>query len=84
MQLTEHGTVTINGYLARFTVGDGWMVSRCGKILGYVDTLAEVEGLIAKNLERVRAHLAMVTEQAIQRKADADAETAMIEGATKK
>lgn len=74
MQLTEHGTVTINGYLARFTIGDGWMVSRCGKVLGYVDSLAEVEELIAKNLERVRSHLAMVTRQAIERKAEAEAD----------
>lgn len=84
MQLTEHGTVRVNGHLARFTTGDGWMVSRYGKILGYVDTLAEVEALIAKNLERVRKHLAMVTQQAIDRKADAEAETAMIQNATKK
>ncbi len=84
MKLTKHGTIEIDGHLARFTPNNGWMVSRLGRILGYVDILDEVQPLIAKNLERVRSHLAMVTQQAQERKEEEAAELAMINGSTKK
>jgi hypothetical protein len=75
MNMTATGAVKVNGYLARRTDDGDWQVSRLGTSIGYVDSLDEVEGLIAGHLERVRARLSLVQRKAQERKEEAFANT---------
>ena len=67
MKLTTSGTIKIDGHLVRFTDDGQWMVSRNETVIGYADSLAEVETLIATHRDRVRAKLADVERRAADR-----------------
>lgn len=83
MQLNNGGNIKVDGHLVRRT-GDGqWMVSRMETVLGYVDTLDEVAGLIERHRERVRSRLAMAQRKADERKAEERREFGEIARATK-
>jgi hypothetical protein len=83
MELKRSGTVSYDGCNVRFTEMGRWLVSQCGTVIGEVDTLAEVDGLIKRQREAVRERLAKVQAEAARRKAEREAERAMIETATK-
>ena len=84
MEMTATGAVKINGHLVRRTDDGDWQVSRLGTSIGYVDTLEEADGLIARHLERVRARLALVQRKAGERRAEEIRELALVTGATKR
>jgi hypothetical protein len=84
MKLTQNGTIKIGGYNARRTVEGDWHVSRFETSLGYVDSLDEVEGLIERHKEKVRARLARAQEKAGRTKAEKVRELALITAATKR
>lgn len=83
MKLAKSGTVTMHGCNVRFTEMGRWCVSQGGTVLGEVDTLGEVEGLIMRQREAVRERLAKVQAEAERRKAEREAERAAIEAASK-
>lgn len=64
MQLKASGIVNINGYHCLFTQEGQWSVSRNGTLIGFVSTLAEVEGFIASNLEKIRQRLRRAQDEA--------------------
>lgn len=66
MQLRESGSIRHEGHNIRFTADSKWMVSRNEKVLGYVDTLGEVDALISRHLDKVRARLRRAQERIIQ------------------
>lgn len=68
MQLTKSGTIKTDGCNVLRTEDGGWMVSRNGTLVGYVDMLDEVPGLITRQREAVRARLADVQRKAQERK----------------
>lgn len=70
MKLTQTGTIKVDGYSVRRTKEGDWHVSRFETSLGYVDSLDEVDGLIARHKEKVRARLAMAQRKAEERKAE--------------
>lgn len=63
MILKHGGTVDCGRFNARRTRDDRWQVStkssvsKFGTVIGEVETLAEVDGLIAGHIERVRLNL---------------------------
>jgi hypothetical protein len=57
MELSNTGSVVVQGFNARFTAEGKWLVSRLGRTIGSVDSLEEVEPLIDRYRERVRARL---------------------------
>ena len=71
MILKSGGTIVIDGCNVLRTAGDQWYVSRNGTMVGEVDTLGEVEGLIARRKEEVRARLLRLASEA-DAKAEAD------------
>lgn len=68
MELSQHGTVTIDGCKARHDAYGKWQVSRSGIHIGEVDTLAEVPILIERQRVVVRERLARVEAEALARK----------------
>lgn len=76
MKLTNTGTIKNEDYNIRFTQEGKWMVSRCGTVIGYADTLAEVPALVEAKREAVRAHLAKVEAEHAERMAEQQAEKA--------
>lgn len=84
MQMLSGGSVDVDGYLARRTSEGRWLVSRKGAVVGYVDLLAEVSGLIDQHREKVRAHLADIARRMAERKARDENERAMVASATKR
>jgi hypothetical protein len=67
MQLKSSGIVNINGYHCLFTQNGEWSISRHGVAIGFVDSLAEVEGFIASNLEKIRTRLRRAQDEAAER-----------------
>ena len=67
MNMSISGSVKIDGHNCIFTQDGQWAISRLGVILGYVDTLAEIETFIAANLEEVRARLRRAQDEAAKR-----------------
>lgn len=88
MKLNASGTISGNldgfSYNARLTEDGKWMVTRLQRIVGIVDTLAEIDGLIMKHRERVRARLAEIERRAGERRAAEVRELAEITAATKR
>lgn len=76
MELNATGSVIIEGFISRFTAEGKWLISRHGKSIGSVDSLAEVTPLIAAHRERVIARLAHVEREAAERKAQEVADAA--------
>lgn len=72
MQLTKSGTIKTDGCNVLRTEDGGWMVSRNGTLVGYVDMLDEVPGLIERQREAVRARLAKVEAEAKARREAAE------------
>ncbi len=72
MELKPGGTIVVDGCSVLRTAGDRWYVSRNGTMVGEVDTLDEVEGLITRRKEEVRARLVRLGAEAA-RKAEAEA-----------
>ncbi len=68
MKLTATGTIKVEGYSVRRTTEGDWHVSRFETSIGYVDSLAEVDSLIARHKEKVRARLEMAQRKAEERK----------------
>lgn len=66
MQLKSSGTINVNGYNCIFTQNGQWAISRHGVPVGFVDTLAEVETYVARNLENIRARIRRNQEQAAE------------------
>jgi hypothetical protein len=66
MQLRASGTIKHAGHNIRFTADAKWMVSKNEKVIGYVDTLGEVDGLISRQLEKVRARLRLAQDRIAQ------------------
>ena len=84
MKLTNSGTIKRDDYNVMRTEDNRWMVSRSGTVLGYCDTLMEVEPLIVQYRDAVKARLAKVEAEA-QRRAEArQAEAAEAARATKR
>ncbi len=54
MKLKHTGSIAVADCLVRFTDYGNWLVSCDGTVVGEVDTLAEVDGLIARRKEEVR------------------------------
>ncbi len=69
MELSQHGTITIDGCKARHNAYGKWDVSRSGIHVGEADTLAEVSALIVRQRDVVRERLARVEAEALARKA---------------
>lgn len=84
MKLTQSGTIKVDGYSARRTDEGDWHVSRFETSLGYVDSVDEIQGLITRHKEKVRARLAMAQEKAGRSKAEKVHELALITAATKR
>jgi len=80
MELTNHGMVKSGCHNVMRTEDGRWMVSRSGTLIGYVDSLAEVDGLIEGQREAVRARLARVTAEANARQSEADTDLSMRRG----
>ena len=68
MELSQHGTITIDGCKARRNAWGKWDVSRSGIHLGEVDSLAEVASLIERRKDDVRQRLARIEADAPARK----------------
>lgn len=66
MQLRETGTIRHEGHNIRLTADSKWMVSKHEKVIGYVDTLAEVDSLIQRHLEKVRTRLRLAQDRIAQ------------------
>lgn len=60
MQLGKSGTIKIDGCQARFTAEGQWVVSKHGKILGHVDSLAEIPNMIRQRRQAIFDHLAEI------------------------
>ena len=60
MELSQHGTIMIDGCKARHNAYGKWDVSRSGIRIGEVDTLAEVSDLIVRQRDVVRERLACI------------------------
>ena len=68
MELSQHGTIMIDGCKARHNAYGKWDVSRSGIHIGEVDTLAEVPILIERQRDAVRKRLACIEAKALERK----------------
>lgn len=73
MQLKDSGTIQVDGYNVRRTDGNQWLITRCGVVVDYVDSLAEVYPAIDRNAERIRDRVAKA-------EADNEARRALAEG----
>tara|TARA_R110000824_G_scaffold362958_1_gene550962 strand:+ start:1977 stop:2210 length:234 start_codon:yes stop_codon:yes gene_type:complete len=69
MELSQHGTITIDGCKVRHNAYGRWDVSRSGINIGEVDTLAEVPILIERQRVVVRERLARIEAEVLARKA---------------
>lgn len=68
MELSQHGTIMVDGCKVRHNTYGKWDVSRSGIYIGEVDTLAEVPILIERQRDAVRERLAQVLAKAEARK----------------
>ena len=68
MELSQHGTITIDGCKVRHTAYGTWQVSRSEILIGEVDSLAEVPSLIERRKDDVRQRLARIEADALARK----------------
>jgi hypothetical protein len=62
MRLTSYGTIKVREYDVRHTNGGQWYVSREGRDVGYADTLADVDALIAHDVEHPRNTVSTVRQ----------------------
>ena len=71
MELKRSGTIVVDGCNVLRTAGDKWYVSRKGTMVGEVNTLDEVKGLIARRKDEVRQRLLRLgAEAAAKREAE--------------
>ena len=68
MELSQHGTIMIDGCKARHNAYGKWDVSRSGIHIGEADTLAEVPILIERQRVVVRERLARIEAEVLARK----------------
>lgn len=55
MQLKESGTIQVDGYNARRTDDNQWLVTKAGVVVDYLDSIVDIYNAIDEHETRIRA-----------------------------